>query len=162
MLHIIRYVFDIKCFRIYFVIFMTFVLNVYFFSNFFIEIKPFLFLILILYFQFYFSYIVNPFFIFCIGIILDVLSCAILGQNSFSLNLTIFFLRDKIKFFSFFSFMQKLFIIGCSCCLYQISMCFTNILFGHYYMNLIVIITNILLSIILWPFICYLMNKILL
>ncbi|ATW02010.1 rod shape-determining protein MreD [Candidatus Legionella polyplacis] len=150
-----------KCFRIYFVIFIAFILNIYFFSSFFIEIKPFLFLILILYFQFYFSYIVNPFFIFCIGVILDVLSCTVLGQNSFSLNLTIFFLRDKIKFFNFLSFIQKLFIIGYSCCLYQVSMCFINILFGYYCMKLMILIVNVLLSIILWPFVYYLMNKIL-
>lgn len=122
------------------------------------QARPLFYLLFVFYIQFYLPNYFNLFFIFVLGLCLDVLLSTVMGEHTFALLLTTWLSSKKIRRFHFFSSIQQLFQIGLLCLIYELSILSINAFLGFHYqlsMSLIVIIASTLI----WPWFKLLLDR---
>lgn len=85
-----------------------------------------------------------------IGLFLDVLSTAPLGEHAFALVLTTWIVTNKTRRFAFFNLGQQMAYVIFYCLIYQLAILFIDAFLGYHY-NLFSAVTGAFIGMILWP-----------
>ncbi len=107
-------------------------------------------LLFVLYIQLVMPKYFNLVFLFVIGLFLDVLSTAPLGEHAFALLLTTWIVTNKTRRFPFFNLGQQMAYVIFYCLMYQLIILFMDVFLGYQY-NLFSAISSAFIGMLLWP-----------
>lgn len=118
-------------------------------------VRPAWVLLIILYTQCFFERYFKIFITFLIGLYVDVLTGAMMGQHVFALLVTTWFVSSRIQRFRYYSMAHQLCLIAVFSLIYQLNMYLVDALLGHavfIWQILVVPFTTVLF----WPWLCVL------
>lgn len=119
--------------------------------------KPVWVLLYILYIQFYLPQYIHALFLLLIGLCLDVLLSATLGEHAFALIFTIWLISEKSRRFEFFPISQQLLLVFLCCLIYQAIIFFIDAFQGYHY-DIFPMLCSAFLSLLFWPWIKMLLD----
>jgi rod shape-determining protein MreD len=114
------------------------------------EFRPPWVLLFVLYIQLVIPRYFNLALLFIIGLLLDVLSTAPLGEHAFALLLTTWVVSTKTRRFAFFNLGQQMAYVILYGLIYQLSLLFVEAFLGYHY-NLFSAVTSAFIAMLLWP-----------
>ncbi len=112
---------------------------------------PWVFLF-VLYVQFFKPNYFNVSFILFLGLCLDVLSSAVIGEHAFALLLTTGLISGKARRFNFFSMGQQMALILPFCLMYQVTILLIDAFLGYHY-EVLMTVCSAVISMLLWPWV---------
>lgn len=124
-------------------------------------IRPIWVLLLLLYLQFYLPDYFNLWFLFVLGLLLDIILSTVIGEHILALALVTWISSNKARRFYFFSTGQQMALISFFCLLYQLIMLTVNAFLG-FPIAPISIVGSTILSAILWLFLRLIADELLL
>lgn len=145
-------------FRLYFVLFLAFLLTIIPLPEMFMNLRPLWVLMCVLYIQFFLPSYFSIVLVFFLGLCLDVLLSTVIGEHVFALILTIWFAGTRARLFEFFSFIQQTVFITLLCFIYQLVIFLIDAFLGYRAGWELIILTP-LLSLFFWPLIYLLMDN---
>jgi rod shape-determining protein MreD len=138
--------------RILLALLMMFIMTILPLPEMFTGFRPPWVLLFVLYLQLLLPRYFNLIFLFLIGLCLDVLSSAVLGEHAFALVLTTWLASTKTRRFEFFSLGQQMAYIILFCCTYQFVIVLVDAFLGYHY-DLLSMVVSAFIGMLLWPWI---------